>query len=141
VFYFISLIKSLSIFIPIISPLSFLPPHTIFDFIYVFFHLSPRVLILFHPLFDVDKERKSHRRVSQRRKALLAHGEWNKGFQLPEVTLCIEEVPRVEDVWLLKIMWITDRAHDRINGGVLRGHQNQEDINKAWLNPLCYIHN
>ena len=55
-------------------------------------------------------------------RAWLTYGEWNEDFWVPEVALRIQEVARVEGIWLLKVAWVVEgRTQDGIHGNALRG--------------------
>ena len=52
----------------------------------------------------------------------LTYGEWNEDLWLLELALRIQEVARVEGIWLLKVVWVTEgRTQDEIHGNALKG--------------------
>ena len=56
----------------------------------------------------------------------LTYGEWNEDLWLLELALCIQEVARVEGIWLLKVAWVMDgRIQDGVHSNAPRGCQRQ----------------
>ena len=128
----LSLTESLSSF-PII-PHPYAPPHTILISEDVLLSLSFRFIFsqTVHIGFGVGSRERVTYRVGVSRhchggeRTWLTYGEWNEDLWLLGLALHIQEVARVEGIWLLKVAWVMEgRAQDGVHSNALRGHQRQ----------------
>lgn len=83
-----------------------------------------------HPVFGAgQRERVTLREGVQR--VWFTRGEWDGDILLPEVALCVQEVARGEDIWLLKVAWVrmpqSGGAQDGVHGSALGGRQRRGD--------------